>query len=152
MGINQIWTPPRAVSDGWSTAWQSNPVSLLDDPDSNEVSSSRADCVSTMQYTNWWKVDRRGRYSTHLFAAHQQFRTSSSTQHVERGWCPDIPDRLVLHNCYQHDSASEHDPGGHDGQGERTGAPWAPVTHIHQPAGVKGLKLTSVTEIYGVRS
>lgn len=55
---------------------------------------------------------------------------------------PDVPDRLVLLNCYRHDSASEHDSGGHDGQGERAGPPGASVPLIHQPAGVKGWKHT----------
>lgn len=147
MGMNQNWTPPIAASD-WlmhsptvkcsqsaGRSWRSEFLS------SGLTASSPCNIR-----TDGKSIDECG-IVHHLFAAHRQFRTSSSTQHVERGWCPDLPDRLVLLNCCQHDSASEHDPGGHDARGERTGASWAPVTHIHQPAGVKGLKLTSVTEI-----
>lgn len=91
MGINQIWAPPLTGSDWLIHSLTARSVSLLDDTDSNEVSSSRADCVSTMHCTNWWKVDKRVQYCTFRQFIINAFRTSSWTQHVKRAGIQTYP-------------------------------------------------------------
>lgn len=154
--MNQIWTPPLVGSDWLIHSLTARSVSLLDldldYTDSNEVSEfiSSGPRLHYALQTDGNSINACDivAYIQTIYSQRiRQFTTSISTQHVERAGIQTYPADWCCLTDYQHDSASEHDSGGHNGQGERTGAPWAKVPHIHQPTGVKGLKHTSHNNI-----